>query len=116
MAKPRNMDTPQRRLEKTNAVLDAIETAIEFEDDFDATAELPSGLRDPVRVMERVRELFSNGVMLPEEAEADFGGDLADDDEAYRAAARNGKPISEEVLARMHREREEAERGDTEER
>ena len=90
----------------SESVLDCLEAAFEEEWMPIIPEIIPEALRDPLVMMERGRRLLREGLRIPPSL-----ADIAVNDEEYRAAARNGTAIPEDVLARMHEEREEAERG-----
>ena len=94
---------------KPEGVLDSLEFALESEWAPDYPERVPDELKDALKMMERGRRLLREGLRMPLSV-ADKG---LDDDE-YRAAARNGEPIPRDLLVRMHREREAAEREITE--
>ena len=89
----------------SDSVFDCLELAFEEEWMPLAPESIPEELRDPLAMLERGRRLLREGLRIPSSVT-----DSPVDDEQYRAAARNGIAIPEEVLARMHQEREEAER------
>jgi hypothetical protein len=67
-------------------------------------ASLPESLRDPLKVIERGRELLQRGFEIPVNSCSERALD-----EDYRMAVRNGKRIPDEVRLRMRSERERAE-------
>ena len=103
MAKRSKVDT-QRGPDRTESVLNALELAAQGERDDDATPSLPASLQDPLKVMERGRELIENGLRLPDEEPT-----ISSYDEEFRMAARNGKVIPDGVCKRMHAERQRCE-------
>jgi hypothetical protein len=92
---------------ETEAILDALEAAFESDwlEDM-GVAELPTDLQDALKVRERGRALLEKGFCWSDDRVGECSEGL---DAEYRAAARNGRPIPEAVLERMHAEREEAE-------
>lgn len=92
------------RIAKTEAVLDAIEAALEEHWNAEVSEPIPEELLNPLSVMERGQQLLSQGLVF---YAAQPSTSSVDDE--FRAAARNGKPISEAMKSRMHRERKQAE-------
>jgi hypothetical protein len=97
----RALDCLESALEHTGRLLSTTETSVEMSKEMFAkqTLKLPESLRDPMKVLERGRELEREGLHLrdtiaPKPVIQDFA-----------MAARNGKAIGEEVLARMHADR-----------
>jgi hypothetical protein len=88
----------------TDRVLETLEYALECEWEAEDSNELPQELRDPLAMLERGRQLLRHGLSVPV-----FVAETPLDDREYRAAARNGKPIPDQVLIRMHEERDKAE-------
>lgn len=91
-------------MKATPSVWDCVELA--FESDWesgDEGGEVPELLNDATGLMERGRRLLLEGLKVTSKDQA------VNDDDAYRAAARNGKVIPDDVLAQMHRAREEVE-------
>jgi hypothetical protein len=90
---------------KSERVLDCLEFALESEWETGGAEDIPNELIDALAMMERGRRLLNEGLIVP----VLMADDSVADDE-YRAAARNGGNISEDMLTRMHSEREAAER------
>jgi hypothetical protein len=103
MVKRSRNDTPRGR-DSTESVLDALELAAQGEHGDDVTPSLPAGLQDPLKVMERGRELITKGLRLPDEEPT-----ISLYDEEFRMVARNGKAIPDNVRERMHAERQRCE-------
>jgi hypothetical protein len=103
MAK-RYKDDAQRGPDRTESVLNALELAAQGEHDSDVAPSLPASLQDPLKVMERGRELIARGLRLPDEAPT-----ISSFDEEFRMAARNGKFIPDSVCKQMHAERQRCE-------
>jgi hypothetical protein len=89
---------------KPDDVFDCLEFALESEWESAVVDAVPEELEDALAMMERGRRLLREGLRIPVSVLED-----AADDEEYRAAARNGGSIPDDVLVRMHRERETAE-------
>lgn len=97
------------REERTERVLDVLEAAVTSEADPDAATgpsiaaegleALPERLRDPFAVLERGRALLRSGLPV---RRATINTDF---DDELRMAARNGKPIPEDMRQRMNDER-----------
>ena len=103
MAK-RSKDDTQCGPNRTESVLDVLELGAQGEHDDDATPLLPASLQDPLKVMERGRELIAKGLRLPDQEPT-----MSSYDEEFRMAARNGKVIPDNVRERMHAERQRCE-------
>lgn len=95
--------------ERTERVLDVLDSAVTAEPDLDAPVRastlpegvdaLPEGLKDPFAVLERGRVLLRTGLPVHDSrTNAEF-------DDELRMAARNGKPIPDEIRQRMNDER-----------
>ena len=100
------LDRSQRLL--SEAILDVLEEVVSWDPDTQTSCELPVGLRDPAVMMERLRQLMEND-RNPPLSRAPESLESESDLEEYRAAARNGSSIPDDVLRRMHQERERAE-------
>ncbi|HWZ63656.1 MAG TPA: hypothetical protein VNX02_11580 [Steroidobacteraceae bacterium] len=90
---------------KGDKVLDCLESALEADWEAADDEDLPEELKDATAMMERGRRLLREGLRISISLEGQIP-----DDSGYRAAARNGRRITEEMLAQMHRDRQEAER------
>jgi hypothetical protein len=90
----------------TPDIWDCIGRALEreLETESEKGGEVPELLMDALALMERGRTLLAKGLQAPVHEGS------VDSDETYRAAARNGTPIPQEVLDRMHRDRERSEK------
>lgn len=106
MSKVRRVDDLQRRQQRTEAVLDAIEAAIELDLGMAAIADLPESLRDPVKAFARGCELLDKGLSFHSVEQSDSS---SGDDDEFRMVARNGSAIAEHIKQRMRAEREEVE-------
>jgi Zn-dependent peptidase ImmA (M78 family) len=109
MPKPRLPNTNATKQDRTERVLDVLDAAVTGEPDRDTPAHwstssqgleaLPERLRDPFAVLERGRALLRTGLpMRDSRMNTDF-------DDELRMAARNGKPIPEDIRQRMKEER-----------
>lgn len=109
MPKSKHPNTDVVKQERTERVLDILEAAVTSEADPDASTRpaiategpeaLPEHLRDPFAVLERGRALLRTGLPLRRAAiNTDF-------DDELRMAARNGKPIPDDLRQRMNEER-----------
>jgi Zn-dependent peptidase ImmA (M78 family) len=106
MAKSKDRSTNAAKQERTERVLDVLDCAVTAEPDLDAPARpsaqqegieaLPERLRDPLAVLERGRALLRTGLPVrTSEVDNDFNDEL-------RMAARNGKPIPDDIRLRMN--------------
>jgi Zn-dependent peptidase ImmA (M78 family) len=109
MPKPKPPNTEAARQERTERVLDVLNAAVTADPDLDSPAHpspsseglevLPERLRDPFAVLERGRALLRTGLPLRHSRlNTDF-------DDELRMAARNGKPIPDDIRQRMTEER-----------
>lgn len=106
-SKQTNMDLVKQ--ERTERVLDILEAAVTSEADPDASTgpsipaegleALPEHLRDPFAVLERGRALLRSGLPVR------IATINTDFDDELRMAARNGKPIPDDMRQRMNEER-----------
>lgn len=99
----RGTDDSQQRQQKTEAVLDVLEAAIEFDLDATPIAELPDSLRDPIKAFAHGCELLEQGLSFHSSERSEF---TSSDDDEFRMAARNGRTIPEHIKLRMRAERE----------
>jgi len=110
MSKSKRINTDLVKHDRTERVLDVLDAAVTAESDLEgsspsqAIAEegleaLPERLRDPFAVLERGRALLRTGLPLRDcRINSDF-------DDELRMAARNGKPIPDDIRQRMNEER-----------
>ena len=113
MPKSRHPNADVVKQEKTERVLDVLEAAVTSEADPDASTlsaipaegleALPERLRDPFAVLERGRALLRSGLPV---RRATINTDF---DDELRMAARNGKPIPDDMRQRMNEERAQSE-------
>jgi Zn-dependent peptidase ImmA (M78 family) len=110
MPKSKDRMTHAAEQERTEQALDVLESAVTAEPDLDTPAyssaldealdSLPERLRDPFAVLERGRALLHMGLPVrdTEQVETHFEDEL-------RIAARNGKPIPDDIRDLMSEER-----------
>jgi Zn-dependent peptidase ImmA (M78 family) len=113
MAKLKDQKLGSEKVQRTESVLDTLETA--FTTELDDTSDpavanlrepeelLPAHLQDPFAVIEKGRALLQTGIPVQQ-----FRPDVAFDNE-LRMAARNGKPVPKDVRDLMDTERAHAE-------
>ena len=109
MPKSKHPNADFVKQERTERVLDVLDSAVTTELDLDTPARpstlpegleaLPKRLKDPFAVLERGRALLRTGLPVRDaRINADF-------DDELRMAARNGKPIPDDIRQRMNEER-----------
>ncbi len=114
MPKSKRVNTNLVKHDRTERVLDVLDAAVTAEPDLESVSRsipvegfdaLPERLKDPFAVLERGRELLRTGLPVRDSnINADF-------DDELRMAARNGKPIPDDVRQHMNQERARSEQG-----
>lgn len=98
--------TKFKQLVSAEAAFATLQSALESElndtnADVEATQSLPPELCDAAACLEWGRSVLAAGLRFPTTTPENYRSD----DEEYRMAARNGVPIPQDVLQRMHAER-----------